>query len=286
MLYRQFRVDIDGELLYNINILLCLKVCLMKVCLVQLDIVWEDKEANMRRCRELAESASEQGAELIVFPEMSLTGFSMEASLAEPPDGASCSFFGALAKKTGVPCVFGYAERDGERMYNRLALADSDGEIKARYAKLHPFSIGGEGCFTGGDELVSFSLGGMEIGLTVCYDLRFPELYAKLSESCAAVIVSANFPASRREHWLTLLRARAIEDQCYILGCNRAGFGGGIDYSGDSVVFTPDGTELSRAAGGECLLFSDISADVVYDVRCAFPMKKDRRIDIYRNFYE
>ena len=239
----------------------------------------------MRRCASLYESAAGQGAELIVFPEMSLTGFSMNTSLAEPPDGVTNRFFGELSRKYGVPCVFGYAEREGERFYNRLACAH-DGVVKARYSKLHPFTIGGERAFTGGSEPVSFTLGGMEFGLTICYDLRFPELYTELSKRCHAVIVAANFPKSRREHWLTLLRARAIETQCYILGCNRTGFGGGIEYSGDSVIFAPDGGELSRAGAGGELIFAEISAEAVNELRSAFPIRNDRRTEIYRNFYE
>lgn len=258
----------------------------MKVCLAQYDIVWEDKAANMSRCRRFFEEASQQGGELILFPEMSLTGFSMDASLAEPPDGGSCTFFSGLSQQYGIPCVFGYAERDGEKLYNRLAFADSSGVISARYTKLHPFSIGGESCFTAGEETVCFPLGGMDIGLSICYDLRFPELYQQLSESCGAVVVAANFPASRREHWLTLLRARAIENQCYMLGCNRTGFGGGIEYSGDSAVFAPDGELICTAESAEKLLTADIDISAVQELRAAFPLKNDRRIEIYRNFYE
>lgn len=258
----------------------------MKVCIAQYDIAWEDKNANMSRCRRFFEEASGLGGELVVFPEMSLTGFSMNSSLAEPPDGESCTFFSGLSRQYGIPCVFGYAERDGDKLYNRLAFADRNGVISARYTKLHPFSIGGEGCFTAGGEPVSFELGGMAIGLTICYDLRFPELYQQLSKRCGAVIVSANFPASRREHWLTLLRARAIENQCYILGCNRTGFGGGIEYSGDSAVFSPEGELICTAESAEALLTADIDNAAVYRLRESFPLKNDRRIEIYRNFYE
>ncbi len=258
----------------------------MRVCLVQYDIVWEDKSANMERCESFFERAAEQVADLIIFSEMTLTGFSMDTSLAELSDDSTCRFFSELSRRYGIACVFGYAERCGDKIFNRLAFADKDGEICARYAKLHPFVVGGESCFTGGNEIVSFPISGMEIGLTICYDLRFPEIYTELSKRCHAVIVSANFPLSRREHWLTLLRARAIEDQCYILGCNRTGFGGDIEYGGDSIVFAPDGTVLSRADSGEQLLFADIDAVTVEEQRTSFPVRNDRRIEIYRNFYE
>ncbi len=257
----------------------------MKISIAQYDIVWEDKSANMCRCRSFFEEASRLGCELIIFPEMSLTGFSMDTTLAEPPDGDTCSFFREMSRQYGIPCVFGYAERSGDCLYNRLAFTDGSG-ILARYAKMHPFTIGGEGAFTGGREAVHISCGGMDIGLTICYDLRFPELYRELSKNCGAVIVAANFPASRREHWLTLLRARAIEDQCYILGCNRTGFGGGIEYSGDSAVFAPDGSMICSAGCDECLLTADIDSVKVRELRDSFPMINDRKNHIYRNFYE
>ncbi len=256
----------------------------MKLCIAQYDIIWEDKPANMRRCRSFFEEASQLGGELIVFPEMSLTGFSMDDSLAEPSDGETCSFFCGLSRQYGIPCVFGYAERSGNRLYNRLAF--TNGHDVVRYTKMHPFTIGGESRFTGGEEAVSFSLGEAVIGMTICYDLRFPELYRELSKTCGAVIVSASFPASRREHWLTLLRARAIEDQCYIIGCNRTGIGGGIEYSGDSAVFAPDGRLICSAGCEERLLVADIAFAAVRELRDSFPFINDRKNHIYRNFYE
>lgn len=258
----------------------------MKVSIVQYDIRWDDRSANVKRCRSFFEKASAAGSELLVFPEMTLTGFSVDTSLAEPPDGDTCSFFGRMSKQYGVPSVFGYTEREGDIIRNRLAFADADGRITARYAKMHPFSIGGESGFTNGTQPVSFSLCGMEIGMTICYDLRFPELYQQLSKSCDAVIVSACWPASRREHWLTLLRARAIENQCYIIGCNRIGSEIVISYSGDSVIFAPDGSQICCAGSDEILLTAQIDRMNVENLRSEFPMKNDRKIDIYRNFYE
>ncbi len=258
----------------------------MRVCLAQYDIQWENKSANMLLCRRYFGRAAQLGAQLIVFPEMSLTGFTMNTSLAEEYGGNTCRFFSELSAQYNIPCVFGYAERDVEKLYNRLLFADENGCIQAGYAKIHPFRYGGENIFCGGDKPVSFTLGGMEFGMTICYDLRFPELYQQLSKSCGAIIVAASWGKSRREHWLTLLKARAIENQCYILGCNRTGEGGGVSYSGDSVVFAPGGTQAAFAASEECLLIAEIESSRVNSLREEFPVKSDRRIDIYRNFYE
>ncbi len=257
----------------------------MRVCLAQYDIAWEDKRANMSRCRGFFAEAAELGAKLLIFPELSLTGFSMNPSLAEEQDGMTTRFFSGLSLQYGIGCVFGYAERCGDKLYNRLVCADKQGRVTALYAKMHPFSCGGE-VFSGGSEPVTFTLGGMRLGLTVCYDLRFPELYQQLSKSCDAVIVSANWNGSRREHWLTLLRARAIENQCYILGCNIIGHADGIDYSGDSVIYAPDGAKLAFASSEAGLLTADIDSGSVQRLRSEFPLKNDRKIEIYRNFYE
>ncbi len=259
----------------------------MRICVVQTDIVWEDKTANMRRYEAYFKEAASYGAELIVFPEMSLTGFSMDSALAESCDGKTCAYFGRMALQYGLNCVFGYTERCDDKVCNRLAVADQNGRVLRRYTKMHPFGPGGELALTAGDEPVCFSLNGMNIGLTICYDLRFPELYRQLSKICGCVIVSANWPASRREHWITLLKARAIEDQCYIIGCNRVGIGDGIEYCGDSMVVAPDGTVMAMAEqGAEQIISADVFTYVVENVRADFPVLRDRRPDIYRNFYE
>lgn len=259
----------------------------MRICVAQTDIVWEDKAANMLRYESFFSEAASGGAELLVFPEMSLTGFSMDTSLAESFDGQTCAYFTEMAIRYKIAVVYGYVERIDDKFFNRLSAIRSDGVVIDRYSKMHPFNPGGESIFTGGNVAESFSLNGVRFGLTICYDLRFPELYRYLSKNCDCVIVSASWPGSRREHWMTLLKARAIENQCYIAGCNRTGHGGGIDYSGDSMVIAPDGTVISLADAGKAqLIYADISADTVNDLRRSFPVLNDMRPDIYRNFYE
>ncbi len=258
----------------------------MRVCLAQYDIVWESKKENMSVCERFFSKAAEKSADLIVFPELSLTGFTMNTALAENKDGSTVRFFTECAERYGVSCVFGYAEKTDKGIFNRLAYADTFGRILSRYSKIHPFSYGGEDRFySAGDTVSSFICKDMEIGMSICYDLRFPELYQRLSEKCGCIVVSANWPESRREHWLTLLKARAIENQCYILGCNRIGNGGEVSYSGDSVVFVPDGSEIVRSGSDEELIFADISSEEVSSIRNSFPLKNDRRLDIYKLFY-
>lgn len=256
----------------------------MRVCAVQMDIAWEDKETNMSACRRMVQQAGE--CDLILFPEMTLTGFSMNAGLAEPPDGKTYEFFMGLSKEFGAAIVFGYPVSVGCRIYNRLCAVDS-GRQAAFYDKMHPFSYGGE-CevFSSGSEVCEADIRGIKTGFTICYDLRFPELYQKLSQNCPLIVCSASWPEKRREHWITLLKARAIETQSYIVGCNRVGSGGGLSYSGDSMIISPFGDIIAQAAyGKEQLIYADISAEVAETARSEFPVKADRRNDIYKKFY-
>ena len=258
----------------------------MKLCVAQTDIVWQNKTENMSHCRSMICSAAEQGAELIVFPELSLTGFSMNADLSEESDGETVRFFEQCSREYGTAVVFGYACRVAERIFNRLCVADN-GAVIAEYDKLHPFSYGGENSvYSAGDKLVSARVRGIELGLTVCYDLRFPEIYQKLSDSCSLIVVSANWPDSRRKHWSTLLRARAIETQTYIAGCNRCGKGDGLNYSGDSAVISPNGDAIASAEMYEQqLIYAEIDAGVCSAARKDFPVRNDRRQQLYRDFY-
>lgn len=281
----------------------------MRICLAQTDIVWEDKAANMRCCRELLAEAAEAGADVVVFPELSLTGFTMNAALAEEENGFAVQSFceatwtlrkptpkgdtmspnraSAATKEPSLAAIFGFACRSGGVITNRVCLAQN-GAIKAAYDKIHPFSYGGESAvYSGGERLVTVPLCGMTAGFSICYDLRFPEMFQALSQSCDVIFVTANWPDSRSYHWDTLLRARAVENQCYIAGCNRCGDDGcGLHYSGGSMICSPTGEVIARADSGAQLVYADISAEEVAAVRRAFPLKADRRCKLYKTFYD
>lgn len=257
----------------------------MKICLAQTDIKWEDKQANMLCSRRAAEQASAASADFVVFPELSLTGFSHDRALAEPPDGETVSFYKSLSAETGIFCGFGFACIKDGRIYNRFAVTNPEGWLCAYYDKLHPFRHGGE-IFCGGNDIATVSISDVTIGLTICYDLRFPELFQRLSSECDCIVNIASWPETRADHWTTLLKARAIENQCFVAGCNRKGSGGGITYSGGSAVFSPDGKEISACDSESSLFYADISRDAVEKIRGEFPLKKDRRTDLYINFYK
>lgn len=258
----------------------------MKLCAVQMNIEWENKAANLAKCTAFAQKAASEGAKLIVFPELTLTGFSMNRDIAESMDGNTVRNLRVLSDKLGAAIGFGFACRTGEVITNRFCIAN-EGRVAAYYDKIHPFSYGGEcSTYTGGNKLSTVELFGETIGLTVCYDLRFPEIYQELSGTCSLIINIANWPEKRSNHWKTLLKARSVECQSYIAGCNRCGTGNGLEYSGDSAVYSPSG-ELAASAEpfAEQLIYAEINSTVCRDIRDGFPVKTDRRTDLYRDFY-
>ena len=151
------------------------------------------------------------------------------------------------------------------------------------YAKLHPFSYGEESLyFTGGDTLPLCSYKGFEIGVQICYDLRFPEIFQLASPQAELIVVPANWPEDRVEHFKTLLKARAIENQCYIAGINRVGHARTSVYSGDSMIVDPLGRELAHGGRTEELLVADLDLEMVRKYRAEFPAKIDRKPELYR----
>lgn len=259
----------------------------MKVGLTQMDIVWEDKEKNMEKVRKLVEQAAGQKVDLLVFPEMTLTGFTMNTVLAgeEMLFSPTLRFFKDLSKKYNMAIAFGYVEDFGGEYYNKLMVV-SDGRIIYDYDKIHPFNYGEEGRhYIGGHEIKMAVLKDMEISGFVCYDLRFPEIFQAVSDRSQMILVIANWPKERILHWETLLRARAIENQCYVIGVNRIGKGNGIEYVESSMAFDPLGERLTKAHSKSELMLIDVEADKVKEVRRQFPFREDRQVELYESFY-
>ena len=251
----------------------------MKLAAVQHDIVWEDPQANFARLKPMIEAAAAGGARLVLLSEMFATGFSMAADrIAEPPDGPSAAFLAEQAAAHGVFVGGSVPERaaPGERPANVLVLAGPDGVV-TRYAKIHPFSYGGEHeVYRAGTEVVTIEVDGVRVTPFVCYDLRFADRFWATAISTDLYVVVANWPAARRMHWQTLLRARAIENQAYVAGVNRVGEGGGLAYAGDSTVVDPMGEVLAGAAEVETVLLAEVDPAVVTGVRERFPFLRDR----------
>lgn len=261
----------------------------MKIGLAQLEIAFEDKKANQLRCIEVLESAAAQDVDLILFPEMTLTGFTMNAdSMGELPGFSETGeFFKSIAEKFQLAIGYGWIERLNQTAKNKYTVVDCRGNLLSDYAKIHPFSFAGENeSYTGGSALSAFSLSGLKIGTTVCYDLRFPELYQALSKTCDLITIAANWPESRHAHWTALLKARAIENQCFIAGVNITGRSGGYDYDGGSSVYDPYGNIITAQKSGPGLIVCEIFSETVTRCRAAFPAKDDRREDLYIHWME
>jgi len=253
----------------------------VRVAAVQHDIVWEDAGANRERLAGLVAAAADGGAGLVVLTEMFATGFSMHTdSIAEPPDGPTAAWLREQARHHGVWLAGSISTdpADGGLAVNRLTVAGPEGQ-RHHYDKIHPFTYGGEHeHYRGGTDFVVVDIGGVRTALFVCYDLRFADEFWAVGPDVDLFVVPANWPAQRAAHWRALLVARAIENQAYVVGINRVGEGGGLEYSGDSLIVDPLGEILADGAGGaEQTLAGEIDLDHLAAVRTRFPFLQDRR---------
>lgn len=236
---------------------------------LQIDIAWEDPPANFVRADALAAQAVAAGARLLVLPEMFATGFSMDAERIAEQAGEIHAYLADLAARHGVWVIGGFAEGGrGEtgdpRPHNACALFDPAGAELLRYHKIHPFSLAGEDRhFAGGTQLPTAIVEGVRVTPLICYDLRFPEPFRAAAAGTDLFVVIASWPQARRGHWSTLLKARAIENQAFVLGVNRVGEGDGLNYSGDSVLIDPLGEVIAAAAAQPAVVRGEVSAGVV-----------------------
>lgn len=255
----------------------------MRLALVQLDIAWEDVAENHRRATRHLESAKAGGARLAILPEMFSTGFSMDAArIAQPPGGPSETFLRGEARRLGL-WILGSVPEQGEPAPRNMAMLVSPAGDVVRYAKIHPFSYAGEHrVYAAGDRVVTADVEGLRVTPLVCYDLRFPEPFRTAAADTDLFVVVANWPGERREHWRTLLRARAIENQAYVAGVNRSGDGNGLHYAGDSAVIAPLGETLVEADDRDQVAFADVDPEIVKKLRARFPALADIRPEAYR----
>ena len=230
----------------------------MKIGLVQYSPVWEDKEANKEKISTLLKKDN-SAVDLLIFPEMTLTGFTMKSNeFAESLQGKSFKFFSELAVSKKSHIFAGIIERGKRKSFNTLIHIKPDGKLLKLYRKVHPFSYSKEDkFFEPGKKPARTKVKNWQVGLSICYDLRFPELYRKYGKKRAHLIVNiANWPDTRIDHWKTLLKARAIENQCYVAGINRVGDDPKLHYNGFSSVYDPMGKEIVSVENEEKLIVS------------------------------
>ncbi|MEM8621327.1 MAG: nitrilase-related carbon-nitrogen hydrolase [Actinomycetota bacterium] len=256
----------------------------VRVAAIQHDIAWHDREANFAALRPRLAAAAAGGARLALVTETFSTGFSFDSpGIGEPEDGPSATFLAGAATDHNMwvggscPEVGADATPADQRPSNVFVLAGPNGEVH-RYRKIHPFSHADEQRYVRpGTDFVALTVDGLRVSLFVCYDLRFADEFWALASDTDAYLIVANWPSKRRLHWSTLLRARAIENQAYVVGVNRVGSGGGLDYVGDSAIIDPLGEVLASGAGGETTLFADLDPAHVASTRNHFRFLQDRR---------
>jgi predicted amidohydrolase len=252
----------------------------MRIAAVQHDIVWEDRDANFERLAPQVGRAVGAGAELVLLTETFSTGFSMTPGIGEAEGGPSARFLAGQAAEHGVWMAGTCPEiAPGEELpYNSFVLAGPDGTMH-RYRKLHPFTHAGEHeRFRAGEKPVTVEVGGLRITPFVCYDLRFADVFWKAAPETDVYLVPANWPSPRRQHWQTLLQARAIENQAYVVGCNRVGTAGdGTEHAGDSRIVSPMGELLATAAAVETVVLADVDPAEVAATRDRLRFLPDRR---------
>ncbi|MFA3781713.1 carbon-nitrogen family hydrolase [Melioribacteraceae bacterium 4301-Me] len=252
----------------------------MKIGLVQYNPEWEDPSKNIIKIDRLLSEVNTK-TDLLIFPEMTLTGFTMHAEkFAEEIDGISTRYFIQLAQKTKQHVFAGTIERSNSKFYNTLYHFDNNGIITAKYRKIHPFSYAKENIFyTAGSEVVITKIEQTKIGLSICYDLRFPELYRYYGkQKVEVIIVIANWPITRIEHWEILLKARAIENQCFVVGVNRVGNDPYYKYNGCSSVFDPLGNSILEAGEEEKIFTVDVDLKKVSEIRESLPFLNDVKL--------
>ncbi len=249
---------------------------LLHITLIQPDIVWEDKDANRKQYESYINTAPPR--QVVILPEMFSTGFSMDpGKLAEPMDGPTIQWMAEMAAKKGIILTGSLIIEEQETYYNRLIWMQPDGKY-ALYDKRHLFAYGGEDrYYSGGNKKLIVSVGGWKICLLICYDLRFP-VWARNQPDAPydALVYIANWPERRSLAWKTLLQARAVENQCYVIGVNRVGTDGmDIYYSGDSSVFDPMGEQLWQCSEVACARSMTLDRNRLISVRTELPFLKD-----------
>lgn len=258
----------------------------MRLHLIQTAIEPGAVDANRARAGELARACGAGADSFLVLPELCSTGvpgpgFDRAAAARIAADDAA--WLSALARDTGAHVLGGLMEDAGGVLYNRAALFGPDGRELLSYRKIHPFTLGGEDAWmASGAALPVAPVHGFRMMAAVCYDLRFPELFrAGACRGADLMIVPANWPQSRATHWETLLRARAIENQCIVAGVNCVGAQHGTAYAGGSRIVSPKGDILVQAGAEETVVAFDVSADRVAAWRKTFPALRDRKPDAF-----
>jgi omega-amidase len=258
----------------------------MRVAVAQMVCEVGNVAANCGAMGRLAERAAEAGCDAVVLPEMADTGYDMKTIVekASSWESGPLQHLQEAASRLGIWIVCGLSEREQDDVYNSAAVVDRSGRLAARYRKAHLFTLAREPRFLKrGESLTLAAIEGLQWGIMLCYDIRFPEMARSLAlKGAEVIVVPSAWPSARINHWCTLLAGRAIENQLYVVGANRAGSDGSLRFCGSSRVIDPYGVIVGSAPEtGEYLLVAEVGKGRVDEVRASMPVFADRRPDLY-----
>ncbi len=260
----------------------------LRVAIGQIDIALGDAAANLRTVQDLAAQAAASQAELLLLPELWGSGYDL-ARAGELADELNTGLFAsvaALARHYRLAICGSLLEWDPaeERAYNTATLYDANGGLRGRYRKIHRFALMEEDRYLGAGEEAPLLVTPWGLAaLAICYDLRFPELFRRYAvEGAGIMLLPSEWPVQRIEHWRTLLRARAIENQCFVVACNRTGADKANTFGGRSAAIDPWGTVLVEGGAEAELLHATLNLDLVEDARRRMSVLSDRRPELYQ----
>jgi omega-amidase len=249
------------------------------IALIQADLIWKDKKNNLSNIEQLIQSIHQQ-ADIIVLPEMFTTGFCVDdMSLAEDENGETVLWMKKLAAEKQAAICGSILFTEANKYFNRLLFVEADGKITSFYDKHHLFTLVGENqLLTKGTRKVVLEYKGWKIQPLICYDLRFPA-WCQNDENSDIQLFVANWPEKRIHHWLPLLKARSIENQCYVAGVNRTGTdNSGNTHNGCSVVYDFKGAEIVRTEQQNGIEIVKLSKTELEKHKERYPFWKDRQI--------
>jgi len=252
----------------------------MKINICQYSPIWENPSESIKKINALVKT-DYTDSDLLIFPEMTLSGFTMESDkFAEGPDGISVRYFSRLATELNTNIFAGVIEKVEESIFNSLFHFNQDGLIQAIYRKIHPFRNAKEDIYyTAGIHPVTTNISDKTFGLSICYDLRFPELFRFYAKDGVDILVNiANWPTPRIEHWETLLKSNAITNQSYMIGVNRVGVDHFGRYNGCSSVFGPMGNKILSIENEEKIVSFEIDSEYLLHTRTKLPFLKDIKL--------
>jgi omega-amidase len=258
-----------------------------KISLIQMDVTFGKPAENYRRVVELMAKAMKEKPDILVLPETLNVGFFPTEGLSDLADvngQKTKEVFGSFAKDNNVNIVAGsVANKKGEHIYNTLYVFNRDGHIVCEYDKVHGFTpLNEHHHFKGGDKVVNFELDGIKCSGVICYDVRFPELIRTATlRGVDLMFVPAQWPLARKFHWVTLVTARAIENQMFVCAVNACGYAGEIKFGGNSLLIDPWGETICHLGTEEEIQTAEIDMDVIQGIRESINIFRDRKPECY-----